>query len=589
MRRLSLRTKIFFLFLGAALLIVVPALVLIAQTVEDRVYERATEELRRTGEALSIHWGLEDEVLAGDARVRALGAGVAELLVEGDTARLQRQLTRDLAEGRIVIAADSAMSPLTGIPLDSAVLWRSVGRGSVVTESEAIDEPLRVAVWPVWTADRVAGFVGVGARLDAAAATRMLEVTGSPVALLADGEMVATTFPEPIASALRELPLSAVIERGGIWSRELEGHPFLYSVHRLPSRGDVTMTALLFRPVANELQVVDGILRSLLAIGFAAILLALLLAGLVSRIVARPAQALASAAADLARGEFDTPIPRASDDEIGQLAGAFGKMRSAIAERETRLRAAQAELVHREKLAAMGRLVAQLSHEINNPIYNIQNCLEALDRRGVPGDPNREFLTLAQEELSRMATLTRQLLDQSRPLSDDARSLDLNEVVRRVLTLARPKLETHDVALDLDLDEVLPPVTAHADAMHEVMANLVDNAVDAMPGGGTLRVRTRGTEEIVAVEISDTGTGISDEELPRIFEAFYTTKPGVRGVGLGLFVAEGIVRGHRGELEVKSTPGQGTTFMIRLPREALDDLLSPSVIDADLEPATDTP
>ena len=134
----------------------------------------------------------------------------------------------------------------------------------------------------------------------------------------------------------------------------------------------------------------------MVGIGLAALLLALVLAGIVSRIVAKPAQTLAAAAASLARGNFTAPLPRAAGDEIGQLAGAFADMRAAIAERESRLRSAQAELVHREKLAAMGRLVAQLSHEINNPIYNIQNCLEALARRGDPNDPNREFLELAR-------------------------------------------------------------------------------------------------------------------------------------------------------------------------------------------------
>jgi two-component system NtrC family sensor kinase len=255
-------------------------------------------------------------------------------------------------------------------------------------------------------------------------------------------------------------------------------------------------------------------------------------------------------------------------------------MREAIFAREQRLRSAQAEMIHREKLAAMGRLVAQLSHEINNPIYNIQNCLEALERRGDPRDPNREFLTLAQEELLRMAGLTRRLLDQSRPLSDAVAPTDLNGVVRRVLTLAGAEMEARGVEVETALDPILPRVTVHPEAIQQVLANLVYNAGDAMSGGGTLRVVTRVVDDAVEVIVEDTGTGIAEHDLPHIFEAFYTTKPGIAGIGLGLFVSEGIVRGHRGRLSVESTVGHGSRFTVRLPRETLDEALADAPAEA---------
>jgi two-component system NtrC family sensor kinase len=221
----------------------------------------------------------------------------------------------------------------------------------------------------------------------------------------------------------------------------------------------------------------------------------------------------------------------------------------------------------------MGRLVAQLSHEINNPIYNIQNCLEALERRGNPSDPNREFLTLAQEELARMATLTRQLLDQSRPLSDAAQPVNLNTVVQRVLTLAGPELGAHGIGVRQELAAGLPEVVVHPEGIQQVLANLVNNACDAMPGGGTLRVASHADADAVEVVVEDTGNGIADADLPHIFEAFYTTKPGVAGIGLGLFVSEGIIRGHRGRLSVESRVGEGSRFTVRLPRETLDEAM----------------
>jgi len=569
MHGLSVRTKVFLLFAVVALLTVVPALVLITRAVEERVYDRATRELQAANDALRTYWRVQDDALQETARRVALERGVAEQLMEGDTAALRRTLRQQVVQRLVVVAVDSAGRTMVGPALDSAVVDRTPLDGSFVTYPAGAEAPIRLAIWPVWTDSGYGGLVGVGSRLDANMIRELKDVTGgTEVALVFGDSVVAATLPDSIMGALAAMDLPMVLQRGGIWRRVVERLPYLYHASTIPSHGE-TAGVLLLRSVADELQLTQGIQRYVVGIGGASLLIALALALLVSRLVARPAQTLAAAAAELARGNFEAPLPSASGDEVGQLTRAFGEMRAAIAERETRLRAAQSELIHREKLAAMGRLVAQLSHEINNPIYNIQNCLEVLDRRGDPNDPNREFLVLAREELQRMAVLTRQMLDQSRPLSEAAASVDLNQVAQRVATLAGPDLESNRVEVEYDLAPELPVVTAHPDAIQQVLANLVANAVDAMPEGGTLRIQTRADAEAVEVAVEDTGFGIPPEHLPHIFEAFYTTKPGIRGVGLGLFVSEGIVRGHRGELRVESRLNEGTRFIIRLPVETM--------------------
>jgi signal transduction histidine kinase len=606
MRGLSLRTKIFILFAGAALLTVLPALLLIGRAVENRVYERATEELVNAIDALGTYWERQDDALQESAWRVARERSVAAALRSGDSIQLRLTLARQVAEGRTVLAADTAGRPLVGPALDSATISEG---GSGVILSGPDSTVLRVAVWPVFAerlpdpaddslatvqadsgaaaleADSVrVGIIGVGTPLDA----RMPDVkviTGGEVALVRGDSLIATTLPDTVAAALELLALPTMLRGGPIFGPPIATLPYLIGVSLLPSRGDEPMGILLFRSVAEELRIVRGIRQSMVGIGLFALLLALGLALLVARIVARPAQVLAAAATDVARGNFHTPLPPATGDEIGQLTLAFREMRSAIAEREARLRSAQAELIHREKLAAMGRLVAQLSHEINNPIYNIQNCLEVLDRRGNPDDPNREFLELAREELDRMAVLTRQMLDQSRPLAEAARPLHLNHLVQRVATLARTDLEAHGIECEMRLDPALPTVVAHPDAIQQVLANLVDNAIDAMPNGGTLSLRTRADADAVEVEVEDTGAGIAEEDLPHIFEAFYTTKPGVRGIGLGLFVSEGIIRGHRGRLSVESQVGRGSRFTVQLPRETLDAALESVDQEATRAPA----
>jgi signal transduction histidine kinase len=569
---ISVRIKVFLLFAVAILVTVVPALVLISQAVEKRVYERATEELITANEALRAYWLIQDETLLQTARGVALEPGVAEGLRTSDAAMLRRALRREVGQNLVVIAMDTSGTSIVGPTLDSAAVNLGSTEVTLVSFPDASEAPLRLAFWPVVSDSGPAGLVGVGSRLDPATIRALKGVTGgSEIALVYGDSVLATTLPDSLVRVMDTMDLPLVVERGGIWSRPVE--QYLYFASSLPTRG-TPAAVILLRQVGEELRLAQGIQQYMVGVGAPALLLALLLSLLVARIVARPAQALASAASELARGNFAAPLPPPSGDEVGQLTRAFGEMRSSIAEREVRLRSAQAELIHREKLAAMGRLVAQLSHEINNPIYNIQNCLEVLDRRGDPLDPNREFLTLAREELQRMAVLTGQLLDQSRPLSDAATSLDMNMLVQRVVTLAAHDLRSNSVEFDLDLEPGLPHVIAHPDAIQQVLANLVANAMDAMPNGGRLRIRTRSETDAVETVVEDTGLGIPDEHLPHIFEAFYTTKPGIRGVGLGLFVSEGIVRGHRGQLRVDSSADTGTRFVVRLPRETLNSALA---------------
>lgn len=583
MRSLSLRTKVFFLFAVTALLIVVPALLLIAQAVQRGVYERARDELEGAGISMRTTWETNDVLLATSARALALNEQVRGAWVAGNNRRLQGVLRGELEKDEAIVI-DSTGRSMFGPRLDARAIASAGELGTIVALTDDGRPPLRFSLEPVWADTLRLGQIGVGRRLSAAAINKEMG-RNTEVVLMVGDSLVGTSLSDSAQALLNRQELRTLRASANPGARQiLADQAYMAAPVALPSRGLAT-TVIFLRPITQELEVAATIKRSLFGIGFAALVLALLLAAVISRIVARPAQQLAEASARMARGDFAAPLPRTGMDEISQLARAFGEMRKAIADREARLRSAQAEMIHREKLAAMGRLVAQLSHEINNPIYNIQNCLEALERRGNPADPNREFLVLAQEELSRMASLTRRLLDQSRPQSDASALLDLNALVTRVLTLASPELKSREVEVRAELAPGLPPVVAHPEAIQQVLANLVANASDAMPGGGRLRVATRADGDAVEVVVEDTGAGISETDLPHIFEAFYTTKPGVTGIGLGLFVSEGIIRGHRGRIDVESTRGTGSRFTVRLPRETLDASVSeeaPQRMDAPL-------
>ena len=572
MRGLSLRTKVFFLFAATALLIVVPALLLIAQAVERGVYERARDELSGAGVSLSTAWEREGSLLATRARALALNEQVRARWAAGENRRLQAVLKEELEKGEAIVI-DSTGRSMFGPRLDARAIASAGELGTIVAFTDDGKPPLRFSLEPVWTDTLRLGQIGVGQRLSAKAIKAELGRNTELVLMVGDSLAGTTLTDSALVQLDREELRTLRTSSNGAARQILADQAYMAAPVPLMSRGLPT-TAIFLRPITQELEVATAIKRSLFGIGFMALVLALVLAAVISRIVARPAQQLAEASARMARGDFAAPLPRTGMDEISQLARAFGEMRKAIADREARLRSAQAEMIHREKLAAMGRLVAQLSHEINNPLYNIQNCLEALERRGDPNDPNREFLTLAQEELSRMAGLTRRLLDQSRPQSDASSLLNLNSLVTRVLTLASPEIKARGIEISAELAPDLPPVVAHPEGIQQVLANLVANASDAMPAGGRLRVATRADGDAVTVVVEDTGSGIHETDLPHIFEAFYTTKPGVTGTGLGLFVSEGIIRGHRGRIDVESTRGTGSRFTVRLPRETLDESVS---------------
>ena len=340
MRGLSLRTKVFLLFAGAALLTVVPALVLISQAVEARVYERATGDLRSASEALRSYWSVQDEALQEVARRLAGEQRMAGYLQRGDTAALRRLLTSEVAEGRVVLAADTSGNPLVGPALDSTTLRAG---GSVVIVPGRGEAPIRIAVWPVFAevdpaaadprgedstaapaGDALAlfgdslvlgapdsvrvGIVGVGIRLDARMIGSLKDVTGGAEVALAVGDaVVATTLPDSLARIVEEMDLAMVVERGGIWRRQVEKLIHLYSVNVLPAARRPDGGAPLPAGRAGAAARPGDPAVAAWGSGSLALALALGLALIVARIVARPAQALAAAASDLARGNFHAP------------------------------------------------------------------------------------------------------------------------------------------------------------------------------------------------------------------------------------------------------------------------------------------
>jgi two-component system NtrC family sensor kinase len=253
----------------------------------------------------------------------------------------------------------------------------------------------------------------------------------------------------------------------------------------------------------------------------------------------------------------------AKGNEIASV-GSFVDLRDRL-QMERALRDTQEQLLQSEKLAAMGRLTSQIAHELNNPLYGIMNTLELL-KTEIPADnKRRKILEMALSETIRLSDLLRKMLSFSKPDQEERHPVDINSVLDEILLLHEKQLKENDINMEVSFAENLNLVIASKNQLRQVFLNMVANARDAMPEGGTLAVVTGSDNDKVFVDISDTGTGIREEHLDKIFDSFFTTKGEVKGVGLGLSVCYGFIKDHGGDIEVKSRVGEGTTFIISLP------------------------
>jgi len=239
------------------------------------------------------------------------------------------------------------------------------------------------------------------------------------------------------------------------------------------------------------------------------------------------------------------------------------------AETQARLDTAQAQLLQSAKLAAVGELAASVAHEINNPLYAARNSLYLVEQDLPPDAPQRQFLEIAQGELGRIARIITRMRDFYRPTRAELEPTTINDMLLATIELVQTHLRHGQVDVATDLADDLPTVTAHTDQLRQVFLNLMLNACDAMPGGGTLRITSRARRAdakqpaSIVVQITDTGVGITLEHRAHLFEPFYTTK--AQGTGLGLAISAHIITQHGGQIDVASEVGVGTTFTVRLP------------------------
>ena len=326
---------------------------------------------------------------------------------------------------------------------------------------------------------------------------------------------------------------------------------------------------------------------------FATLTLGVLTFAFTRRLVIHPVRRLVAATKRVRAGKLDERVPVTGSGEMSVLEESFNEMEHSLAtaraerndllqglerqvrERTEALERAQAQLIQTEKLSSLGKLSASIAHEINNPLAGILTTAKLLIRtvEETPDDPRAastiRMLKLVQRETERCTAIVRNLLGFARERALTLTDADVNAALDEALFLVANQFALLGIVLERHLDPV-PTIRADFGQLRQAFANIIINACDAMPNGGTLRVRSRfvQAEQMLTIDIADTGVGIPPEQLTKVLDPFFTTKE--KGTGLGLSVVYGVIERHGGHLKIESAPGVGTTVTIRLPVQGAD-------------------
>jgi two-component system NtrC family sensor kinase len=338
---------------------------------------------------------------------------------------------------------------------------------------------------------------------------------------------------------------------------------------------DARQTTLGYVAVTASLPAIDSEMAEQLTILVLAALVVLVVAGvliwlLFTVLVGSRIDALSASMSLVEAGALDVRAPAQGRDELARLGESFNAMVARLADARQQLESRHAEEIRRaEHLAALGKMAAGVAHEINNPLAGMQNCVRTLLKGGRDAEQRAQYLGMLEDGLARIGRIVSHLLNFAREARPHLTPTRLGPILQRCLTLVEHEVAAHGITVSVTPDGHLPLLFADVHQIEQLFLNILMNAIEAMPRGGRLDIAVGpGSQDghpALEVRVTDTGTGISADQLPRIFDPFFTTKDVGKGTGLGLSVSYGIVRAHGGSIAVSSTVGAGSTFTVRLP------------------------
>jgi signal transduction histidine kinase len=328
--------------------------------------------------------------------------------------------------------------------------------------------------------------------------------------------------------------------------------------------GDIRGALSLVLPIAWADNAIAANNHSLLIIGALTILLtALFIYLLIDFLIVRRLALLSKAMAILPSQNISPLDLPAGHDEIGELSRNFAELGDRLLTSQAELQKTREQMFQTEKMAAIGQLAAGIAHEVNNPLGGMRNCVKSLQEDPENAERRERYLALIDKGLQRIGQIIRQLLNFSHQEPLRLRRVAIDEVIRECFELLDYQLRNIELKLDLKLTQ---PYLVDAEALKQALLNIGLNAAQAMPAGGVLTIGSRETAERVILSITDTGPGIEPEDLPHIFEPFFSTKRQGEGTGLGLSVSFSLVERMGGKISVASAKNEGATFTIAIPK-----------------------
>ncbi|HET7011964.1 MAG TPA: ATP-binding protein [Anaerolineales bacterium] len=622
---LGLRAQLIVPYVLLTLVTAMVGTFIVTRLVTSSVRERFVNQLYEAGRVAADGIVRRERAHLETLRLMAFSAGVAEAMQAGDDQALLARL-RPVAVNsspEAVIALDLQGNEIVGLIRDSQANAYRITRGASLAGEPIVDRVLAGEVdasgdkfvdvvkttygtylftsAPVRLAsDELVGVLLLGTHVNSLVAGLEAEALADIVLQRADGSLIATTFslpqegPGPIVLPPGQTLSvgSAQFKEFSLWSRDFQAaySPWI-------ARGRVLGVLGVALP-SNFLVTTEATSRDWFSAIFSLATVGIIILGYrLAQGIARPILRLRSMAQTVALGNLDQTSGLHRQDEIGELAEAFDAMTARLqartaeaqslyaeavernrqlAEMYERLQAAQQQLVQSEKLAAVGQLAAGIVHDVKNPLGVIKGMAEEMLEDAAAGSGQADALQTIRDNATRANSIVTDLLVFARQSTPTMVRRDLRESVEGALRLTGFLLRKGRVEVETSLPKRPAMSVFDPQQIQQVLINLIQNAVQAMPAGGRLQVRLEPVEGAHVLSIQDEGCGIPADNLPRIFDPFFTTKPEGQGTGMGLSVSYGIITRHRGQIEVDSQVGVGSTFRIRLPIDVAEGASEPS-------------
>jgi signal transduction histidine kinase len=616
----SLRAKLVIPYVMLTLATAMVGMFVITRLVASTLRERFANQMLEASRVAADSIVRRERVHIEELRLMAFTQGVGPALAGGDTDQLQAILFPLVLNNRVqsLTVASAQGTELISLIQDPASSEYLVSRGADLSQVELLAGPLAgvedelgdkyaglltTIYGPhLFTAGPVRGGAGevlgalmIGTRLDSLAADIKAQVLADVIILDPSGAVVTTTLAEPDGgyAVLGLAPYDiAYLDPGKTVEVTLYGRTYqIYYTPLVVRQKPVGVLGVVLP--SNFIITTESISRNVFILLFTLGTLAVIITGLVlaSRI-SKPIVRMRDVSLAVAAGDLDQRTGVRGRDEVGQMAAVFDLMtfrlrrRTAqanqlhaealrrseeLAQANLRLQQAQAQLVQSEKLAAVGQLSAGIVHDVKNPLAVITGLTEELQENIGTESPHRTALAQIRENAVRASGIVTDLLKFARQSNPEMSHQNVWETVRSAVRLNDYMIRRANVKVQFE--PLAAPVVTFYDGqqIQQVVINLIQNAVQAMPNGGTLSLDVRQTAPWVEIDVRDTGVGIPPKNLGRIYDPFFTTKPPGEGTGLGLSVSYGIVATHKGHIDVRSEVGRGTTFTVRLPLRGPDD------------------